>query len=268
MIIKKHLHLDDQRRNRRTPLRKRTLYLALDFKLICVLSLLIVSISNLLFSTEITSHIKETDETYRRPLQKKNHHSTTLQQPTGKIETKDNETKSASSHKMIHPLRKENMGYATVDILSIGSVNRLEYLATQQETFATHISVRHFFNVTEHDDVDKDCHKLGENATTYLNSIIQFCRHHHRTHHHQHSEGSSSHHNGFSNRLVEKYFAPDTILSQKSNPMAWLCAQTRPAVGLYNILQDYKATKKFPDYLIIIDDDTYLNLNLIQGNLG
>ena len=37
----------------------------------------------------------------------------------------------------------------TVDILSVGSITQLDLLKAQQETFASHITVRNFFNATE-----------------------------------------------------------------------------------------------------------------------
>jgi hypothetical protein len=45
-----------------------------------------------------------------------------------------------------------------VDILSIGSEYALDLLKTQRNSFASHITVRNFFNATELDDIDRSCH--------------------------------------------------------------------------------------------------------------
>ena len=41
-----------------------------------------------------------------------------------------------------------------VDILSVASISQLDLLNAQQKTFASHVSVRNFFNATEDDDAD------------------------------------------------------------------------------------------------------------------
>ena len=46
----------------------------------------------------------------------------------------------------------------TVDVLSVASVARLPLLRAQRRTFASHASVRNFFNATEADDADPGCH--------------------------------------------------------------------------------------------------------------
>jgi hypothetical protein len=62
----------------------------------------------------------------------------------------------------------------TVDILSVGSVTMLDLLHVQQETFASHISVRNFFNVTEIDDADPDCSKYLTLDDVWM--VSKFCR--------------------------------------------------------------------------------------------
>jgi len=63
--------------------------------------------------------------------------------------------------------------FRTVDILSIGSNRRLEYLQAQQDTFARHLSVRYFFNATEDSDADPSCsQRLSKWNVT---QISRFC---------------------------------------------------------------------------------------------
>ena len=52
------------------------------------------------------------------------------------------------------PKLNHKRGFRKVDILSVGSNLRLEYLQAQRNTFTRHVSVRHFFNATEDGDAD------------------------------------------------------------------------------------------------------------------
>ena len=64
---------------------------------------------------------------------------------------------------------------------------------------------------------------------------------------------------------LQTAFASEVWLRRKANSPGWMCAQTRPMQGLYHILQFYKTTKEdLPDFLIIMDDDTYYNLPLFH----
>ena len=62
----------------------------------------------------------------------------------------------------------------TVDILSIGSQNRLNYIETQKRSFASHRSVRHFFSVTESDDADPTC--ASKLTLSDVTGISNYCR--------------------------------------------------------------------------------------------
>lgn len=68
------------------------------------------------------------------------------------------------------PRRRE----ITVDILSIGSQNRLDYIDTQKSTFGLHRSVRNFFSVTEKDDFDPMC--ASKLTISDVAEISTFCR--------------------------------------------------------------------------------------------
>jgi hypothetical protein len=165
------------------------------------------------------------------------------QAPAASTDTPVNLPTQASSS--MHPV--------VVDILSIGSQRRWKYLEAQRQTLGAHPNVRHFFNATELDDVDPRC----DTTLTMddLNRIRSFCR----------SQNSST------SMLLSKwkrFFAPPSILKNKTNPVGWLCAQTRPAVGLHRVLTHYQTTgEAFPDYLILQDDDTYWNLDRLVGLL-
>jgi hypothetical protein len=65
-------------------------------------------------------------------------------------ETEDKRLSKSSSHSF-------PKGGLVVDIMSIGSKTRLNYQEAQRSTFAKHMSVRFFFNITEDDDADVNC---------------------------------------------------------------------------------------------------------------
>jgi hypothetical protein len=142
--------------------------------------------------------------------------------------------------------------FLTFDILSIGSKTRLDYLQGQRDTFAKHKSVRHFFTVTEDVDDDKLC---SVNATDDdALRVARFC--------HQKFWNKQTQ---MQMKFMRNYYASNKWLLGKANPGGWLCAQTRPIVALYKVaLRQYKEAMELPDYLIIVDDDTHLNLPMIH----
>ena len=47
----------------------------------------------------------------------------------------------------------------------------------------------------------------------------------------------------------------------------WLCAQKRPIDGLYTIFRDYYSEEDLPDYLLLLDDDTYVQIPAVLDYL-
>ncbi|CAB9506741.1 expressed unknown protein [Seminavis robusta] len=155
--------------------------------------------------------------------------------------------------------------YPVVDILSIGSKRRPDYLLAQRESFASHASVRHFFNATEADDLD-DPHCDSHLTTADTVQISRFCK----------AKGWHPQTQLFM-RYARNLYANGNWLLKKANPVGWMCAQRRPMHGLYKVFQHYFQQQKLlsndvtinspalsdsvlPDYLIVMDDDTYFNL--------
>ena len=142
----------------------------------------------------------------------------------------------------------------TVDILSVSSVNQMDLLHAQQTTFATHKSVRNFFNATETDDADPFCH--GNITFQHVDSVSKFCR---------------KRHNRMSPvlRYLSGQYARTPWLGKKKNPTGWLCAQVRPYSGLMKTQLHYQQTgQELPNYLLIFDDDTYYNMEKFQMNFA
>ena len=140
----------------------------------------------------------------------------------------------------------------TVDILSVGSRTRLDLLSAQQKAFASHLSVRNFFNATEIDDADPDCAEYLTLAE--VKQVATYCAQQFR---------------GFSPVLsyFRSMYATEQWLENKANPVGWLCAQVRPYSGLMKAYKHYKESKQaLPHYFIIIDDDTYYDMEQFQRN--
>jgi hypothetical protein len=126
----------------------------------------------------------------------------------------------------------------TIDVISVGSISRQELLDTQSHTFGSHRIVRNFFEVTEKNDTDASCYT---NFTLdQLEQVLTFCRN---------TEGQST---------ESTLFRTDLFLPKHHT--GWMCAQKRPIDGLHIALERYKI-EPLPDYLMIIDDDTYLNMD-------
>merc|ERR1719469_916106 len=63
-------------------------------------------------------------------------------------------------------------------------------------------------------------------------------------------------------------------LYSKKKPLGWLCAQRRPGFGLGKKGIQYRAQtvrygiqEAIPDYLFLIDDDTYINMELFSKHM-
>lgn len=136
-----------------------------------------------------------------------------------------------------------------IDIISVGSLLKGEYQDAQVRTFGTHPSVRSFYRVTERNDTDSTC--FTGLTTDQLDVIIDFCT-----------------------KTKDESFISSTLrkrLFQPKKHTGWMCAQKRPLDGLYRVLQQYAAVNRtgapVPDYLFIIDDDTYINMDALTTDL-
>jgi hypothetical protein len=137
------------------------------------------------------------------------------------------------------------------DMISVGSNTRHNLTQMQSITFGSHPVVRHFFIYTEADDSEGHCHT---NLTLEsVKFISNFCR--------------KSNHRQESRRFRSRY-ASVPWLEKKDNPTGWMCAIKRPAESLFHTIGKYRYQRRqlakddnieFPDYLFLLDDDTYLN---------
>jgi len=144
------------------------------------------------------------------------------------------------------------------DILSIGSKTRFRYMTTQLHTWASHPAVRNFWGVTEDDDSYPMC--LGKDAETRAEEYINFCK----------NEKTSD-------NIIKKTFqfwhADATSFKEDgiNNHCGWLAAQRRSVQSLGKRLKEYKkqeaqyGTIILPDYLLVVDDDSFVNMDLLYS---
>ena len=168
------------------------------------------------------------------------HNSFRKDADTGTVNLISSKADAVTVNRSIKPL---------IDIISIGTILKPELQDAQQRTFGSHSAVRNFFRITELNDTDAAC---STNLTTsQWANIFNFCKE------------------------LENQTYVSTMLRQRvynpKNHTGWLCAQKRPLDGIYLALQQYSSTSyetAMPDYLIVTDDDTYVNMDFMTNELS
>lgn len=158
------------------------------------------------------------------------------------------------------PIRSDGRRQLVIDMISIASNSRPDYYQTQQRTFGSHPSIRHFHVMTESNDTEATC--VEEMTDETLKTIAGF---------HCLEEGRRAH--GINETthpilmaLTTKFYNYTKLTQQYGDHASgWLCAQKRPIDGLYNVLSQYKlegteGSQAIPDYLVVMDDDTWFNM--------
>jgi hypothetical protein len=131
-----------------------------------------------------------------------------------------------------------------MDIVAVGSLSRNPYAQAQQDTFGRHRFVRDFYSISERNDTDATC--ATELTMEQRRQVLDFCTHGDR-----------------STQTFETFYFRTDLFGPTSEKTGWLCAQKRPIDGLNIALERYKAGVPLPDYVLIIDDDTYLNIDAL-----
>jgi FAD binding domain len=176
--------------------------------------------------------------------------------PIQRLDSSTTETLSSTANNADNDF---NSSSVRIDIISVGSETRMGNMEAQRQTWAKHESVRHFFSITEEMDIDADRHCYHELSVETVMNISDWCRFRH------------SQSNADANRtswLMSKWmhnFGQRRWLSKKNNPVGWMCAQRRFARAIASVLSRYQTKQEeFPDYLLLVDDDTYFNMELLQ----
>jgi len=144
----------------------------------------------------------------------------------------------------------------TIDILVIGSKNGIDQAKVQRETWASHPAVRHFFLSTEYDDVDPECTNGSPWSRKELKKAVMPCK----------LARKSWRDLGSNNKMTDKFidrYGKVKWLEKKADPKGWLCVQRRFVTSFTNVLELYAETRSLPDYFILADDDTYVNIDHI-----
>ena len=131
-----------------------------------------------------------------------------------------------------------------IDIVAVGSVVRNNYLEAQSQTFGSHPFVRDFYPISELNDTDTSC--ALELTTQQRRQVVKFC-----------TFGDKN------TQTYETYWFRTDLFGPTNDKTGWLCAQKRPIDGLHIALERYKSEVSIPDYVMIIDDDTFLNIGAL-----
>ena len=131
----------------------------------------------------------------------------------------------------------------TIDVLSIGSLTRPEYLHAQKQTWGAHRSVREFWGYTEYNDFNQTCGKMSR---AEVDTHVTKC-------HEYKGWGKSMRH-----YIGDGYTLAEGVIRRDAG---WLCAQRRVGRSLAWIQKMFtERSNDLPDYLLLVDDDTYVDL--------
>jgi hypothetical protein len=108
------------------------------------------------------------------------------------------------------------------------------------ETWASHYSIRNFWGVTEEQDYDVNCGQQSEEA---LEVYLQRC----------HTERGGA---KFRMRFGQRPY--------NEKGWGWFCAQRRPGHALGWLQSMYQDPSNIPDILLIVDDDTSVDIEAVQ----
>jgi len=149
-----------------------------------------------------------------------------------------------------------------IDVLSIGSNSRPERLDAQQRTWAqpNKGTVRNFFKATEEDDWEEVC-RNGCFTQEEAMQVKEFCRQRYSL------SDSDKQDNNLSNWYM--HMIASTMMMRKPADMTpgWVCAQKRFILALVKVLNTYKVSA-YPDYLLLVDDDTWYDMDQLTSILS
>lgn len=166
-----------------------------------------------------------------------------------------------------------------IDIVSIGSSFRPENMEAQAATFGTHAAVRRFWTFTEANDTEASC--ATDLTREQAEGLCKYCRKNNNTRFEENITpigNDTAPYAWLRNRAQSfaKFSQLDKANKPPASPMGWLCAQKRPVDALIKLLSSYQdaRTKEveeaaiFPDYVIVMDDDTFINMEKVVPALA
>lgn len=153
---------------------------------------------------------------------------------------------------------KHSQEYA-IDVLTIGSMGRISAAQKQFETWGSHPIIRNRFLATEYDDPDINCAQTMTYAR--VRSYNSICK----------DRDIYWKQKGLRSPLIGYFLSNYAIKWNDRSPVGpgWHCAQKRFLSSFTKLMMIYTQDNAviFPDYLIIVDDDTYINIRNIKDYL-
>lgn len=151
-------------------------------------------------------------------------------------------------------LHDHGHSHVTIDIVSIGSNTRFEYLEAQASTWTSHPSVRYYWGFTEKHAHNETCDTMtDEEVTLHIDKCVA----------------------GFNETAgrVQNFISDGYTLveDKKRRDAGWICAQRRVGRALGWLKQvAYKDHDQdsLPDLLLFVDDDTYIDLDVFEQKIG
>jgi hypothetical protein len=148
----------------------------------------------------------------------------------------------------------------TIDAASMGCRNKSGWMQAQVDTWGAS-NVHFFFGSTEQDDIDPTCNEVMKPDT--VKNIALFCGR---------QMLSEDKHKKLS-MLAKAFFAQPKWLEKTNTGIGWLCAQQSFASMLgkvgkfYQIQLEVDKSFQLPSFLLIQDDDTYYNMDVLEREL-
>jgi len=150
------------------------------------------------------------------------------------------------------------LGDYSIDVLIVGSQFKLSATRKQFTTWGSNKYVRNFIVSTEYDDPIPNC---------TMNTTLDDVAHISHTCKTRKFWRSKRAFNALTSSFVNS-FGRFKWLRKKKNPAGWICAQRRFVSSFVQVLDLYQqADDMYPDYLIVADDDTYVNMENITDFL-
>lgn len=137
---------------------------------------------------------------------------------------------------------------SAMDIVSLGSMKRLDYFTGQVETWANHNMVRNFWGFSELQNYNPQCVEMRPDE---MRTIEAKCR--------VKKPGRLS-------EFFSKFYGYIEGDKIRSNDAAWTCDQRRMG-RVFGWLQSVYSTHELPDYLFLVHDDTYVDLDMVKSYL-
>jgi len=147
----------------------------------------------------------------------------------------------------------------TIDLMSIGSKSRSELITAQKKLMSKHPSVRSSWWLTEFDDDDRKC-SVGLDTVDYLSKCTDP----------KVDPWTGNTRGPLSKRAANLHWTQEKLEDDgytPSNQAGWICAQRRVGYGIGERGKAYQKTNDLPDFLVLMDDDTYINLDLFVEHI-